>query len=140
MSSRDAQAFWSLRKVSEGERVNGGEFNRLIDHMRRQDELLQSQETMLVNMKKVVQGMEAQVNHLELGKDASRNLIVSLEARIKVLEGGGEVFVTPAPSMPNLSEPVVGDDAEEDLLLGDLSMELDADPSGDQEVTTEASA
>ena len=150
MSSRDAQAFWSLRKVPDGERVNGGEFNRLIDHMRRQDELLQSQETMLVNMKKVVQGMEAQVNHLELEKDASRNLIASLEARVKGLERGDEVFVTPAPSLPNLSEPGVGGNVEEDLrkLLDSegeaeeeenlLSMEVD--PSGDKEVATEASA
>ena len=97
MSSRDAQAFWSLRKVPDGERVNGGEFNRLIDHMRRQDEFLQTQETMLLKMKNVVQGMEAQVNHLELEKDASWKLIASLEARVKVLEHGNEVFVYAEP-------------------------------------------
>ena len=105
--------------------------------MRQQYELLRTQETMYLRMKNVVQGLEVQVDHLEQEKQASQKLIASLEARIKALEGGDEVFVTPAPSMPNLSEPIVGGDAEEDLLL---SMELDADSSGDQEVTTEASA
>ena len=139
--------------MSEGEKVNGGDFNRLVDHLRRQEDLLQSQGTMLGDLKKMVQGMEAQVKHLELEKAASQTLIASLEARVKGLERGDEVFVTPAPSMPNLSEPGVGGDAEEDLLnllepeVGGeaeeenlLSMEVDANSSGDQEVTPEASA
>ena len=149
MSSRDAQSFWSLRRVSEGEKVNGGDFNRLVDHMRRQEDLLQSQGTMLGDLKKMVQGMEAQVKHLELEKAASQTLIASLEARVKGLERGDEVFVTPAPSMPNLSEPGVGGNVEEDLrkLLepeGEAEEEnllrMETDSSGDQEVATEASA
>ena len=128
--------------MSEGEKVNGGDFNRLVDHLRRQEELLQSQGTMLGDLK-------AQVNHLELEKDASQTLIASLEARVKGLERGDEVFVTPAPSLPNLSEPGVGGNVEEDLrkLLepeGEAEEEnllrMETDSSGDQEVATEASA
>ena len=140
--------------MSEGEKVNGGDFNRLVDHLRRQEDLLQSQGTMLGDLKKMVQGMEAQVKHLELEKAASQTLIASPEARVKGLERGDEVFVTPAPSLPNLSEPNlsepgVGSNVEEDLrkLLepeGEAEEEnllrMETDSSGDQEVATEASA
>ena len=125
-------------KVSGDAWVSGEEFNLLIDHLCQSYELLRTQEFCYLQMKDVVKDFQEKVDHLETDRDAFQKLVASMEKRFQALERGDGVFVTPAPSMvqlPTNSAEVTR--AEQDQLLMEVG---DAGTSGDQEVTTEASA